>query len=368
VLPSTTDTAITTYTSLASFQYHTAFVNLGVTPKNLLFVFLTGTGGVPAGYDRIDSLAANMGYHSIGLMYPNTPSVGSLCSANSDSLCFENVRLEIIDGINRSNLINVDTTNCIEHRLIKLIQYLQTNFPSENWSQYLDNSNQLRWDKIVISGHSQGGGHAGILAKYHQVKRVVFFASPKDYNLFYNKQAAWYNGSQLTPSVDYFGFSHSADSNGSTPAQQLACYVLLGMNSFGPVVDVDTSTAPYNNSHTLTSSLTSTNPHSCVVVDNVVAVDINNIPIYRPVWYYMLDISVSTGINNYITNDSPSIFPNPANTFINIECDNGYKIYNAIGSLIWESQQSTTSIFIGDLTKGIYFLKTKSKVHRFIKN
>ncbi len=363
VLPSSTDTAIATFTSPSSNEYHTAFYNPDVVHKNLLFVFLPGTGGIPKGYDRIDSLAANMGYNSIGLMYPNSPSVGSLCGGSSDSLCFENVRLEIIDGIDHSSIVTVDTTNCIEHRLVKLLKYLQNNFPSENWAQFVDINNHILWNKIVISGHSQGGGHAGIIAKHHQVRRVVFFASPKDYNQYYNKQAAWFSGPHQTPAIDYYGFSHSGDFTGSTPVQQLACYHLFGMNSFGPLVNVDTSIFPYNNSHILTSSVSSLNAHGCVATDNQIILDINNIPVYRPVWFYMLDIPVMSGKNNYPEELKLLVYPNPFSNKISLTNTAGFEKYtllNVVGQSIWTGNNIELQDF-SNLTAGFYFLKVANK-------
>jgi hypothetical protein len=368
ILPSATDAAITTFTDPGTGQYHISAVNQGVSPRNLLFVFLPGTGGIPFGYKRIDSLAADMGYHVIGLMYPNSPSVGSLCDYNSDSLCFDNVRHEIVDGIDRSSLVSVDTTNCIEHRLRKLIQYLLLHYSAENWGQYLDNTNHIRWDKIVISGHSQGGGHAGIIAKYYQVNRVVFFASPKDYNKYYNRQAAWYKSSHLTPTNVYYGFSHTEDSTGSTFAEQFGCYQLLGMAAYGATVNADTASSPYNFSHMLTSSLPTSNAHGCVVVDGSDSLDINGVPIYKPVWTYMLINTVITGINdNQAVNHEMIIWPNPSNQTINIECQNGYQIFSANGVLLKEQKGITTQIDISDLPAGLYFLKADERTARFIK-
>ena len=368
ILPSATDAAITTFTDPGSGQYHISAVNQGVTARNLLFVFLPGTNGAPIGYKRIDSLAADMGYHVIGLMYPNSPSVGSLCDYNSDSTCFDNVRREIVDGIDRSPLVTVDTTNCIEHRLRKLIQYLQLHYPAQNWGQYLDNTNHIKWDKIVISGHSQGGGHAGIIAKYYQVNRVVFFASPKDYSKYYNRQAAWYKGSHLTPATVYYGFSHIEDSTGSTFAEQFECYQLLGMANFGATVNADTTTSPYYYTHMLTSSLPTSNAHGCVVVDGSDSLDINGIPIYKSVWTYMLGNTVISGINDKQgAKHELIIWPNPSNNTINIECLNGYQIFTATGVLLKEQKGSSSQIDISDLPAGLYFLKADDHTSRFIK-
>jgi len=136
ILPSATDVNINTFTN--TDQKHIVFLNNSVSKKNQLFIFLPGTGGNPSNIQRIDSLAANLGYHSIGLMYPNEPAIGSLCASNSDIDCYTKTRMEVIDGTDRTTLITVDRANSIENRIIKLLHYLQLQNPAENWSQFLD--------------------------------------------------------------------------------------------------------------------------------------------------------------------------------------------------------------------------------------
>lgn len=368
VLPSTTDPNINIFTNSSLGQIHIAALNASAAPRNLLFVFLPGTNGTPLGYKYLDSLAANMGYHCIGLMYPNSPSIGSLCSSNVDSLCFENVRMEIIDGIDRTSLINIDTINCIESRLIKLLKYLNVNYPSENWGQYLTSTGQIVWNKIVIGGHSQGGGHAGLIAKYHTVNRVFFLASPKDYNNYYGIQAPWYNGTHITPSSAYYGFSHNSDAVGSTPANQFLCYGLLGLSGFGGKVNVDTISAPYNYSHMLTTSIATSDAHGCVAVDNVQVLN-GGVPIFQPVWQYMLDNNINIGVQATLQEENKfNLYPNPALNILTIDFGKQTKeevcmqIYNSLGEVVLtiNTKQVKTEIDILKLNSGLYFIGQKS--------
>jgi len=62
-----------------------------------------------------------------------------------------------------------------------------------------------------------------------------------------------------------------------------------------------------------------------------------------------------------------SIYPNPTNIFINVECKNGFQILSATGQLVKQSKESTNQINISDLPTGLYFLKTNTQVGRFIK-
>ena len=69
----------------------------------------------------------------------------------------------------------------IENRTVKLLRYLEQKHPDDEWGQFLQ-GDQLAWNKIVIGGMSQGGGHA-LIATRHLVARVLCFGGPKDYSL-----------------------------------------------------------------------------------------------------------------------------------------------------------------------------------------
>lgn len=75
----------------------------------------------------------------------------------------------------------------------------------------------------------------------------------------------------------------------------------------------------------------------------------------------------TTGVYENEIKNQLSIYPNPANTFINLTCKDGYQIFDLTGSLIRQGKSSTDKIFIGDLLQGLYIIKTGTKFGRFIK-
>lgn len=79
------------------------------------------------------------------------------------------------------------------------------------------------------------------------------------------------------------------------------------------------------------------------------------------------DSSLTTGLESIRTFDNISIYPNPSNTFINIDCKNGYQIYSSTGQMVKQSNRPTTQINIADLPTGLYILRTDNKIGRFIK-
>lgn len=119
VAPQTTDPSITT-----NLNNHYVSVNRGVAQKNQLFLFFPGTDGLAFNYLQVNNTAVDLGFHAINLNYPNDEAVNTLCGGTNTNLdCYGNVRLEIKDGFDRSNLVSVNGADSIENRLIKLLIY-----------------------------------------------------------------------------------------------------------------------------------------------------------------------------------------------------------------------------------------------------
>jgi len=286
VAPQTTDPNITT-----NLNNHYVSVNRSVAQKNQLFLFFPGTGGVAFNYLQINNTAADLGFHAVNLTYPNDDAVNDLCGGfNTDLNCYGNVRLETKDGVDRSNLISVNRPNSIENRLIKLLIHLRNTAPNQDWGQFLLNDNAINWSKVIVSGHSQGGGHAGIIGRFHSVVRVVMFAA-MDFNGATNSVANWIALPNSTPNATtpdkFFGFSHQRDEMVNYTRLSTRVWTAYGMNNFGAIANVDIINPPYNNTHSLTSNAECANFHGCIAVDARLVLQ-NGAPVYKPVWEYLL--------------------------------------------------------------------------------
>jgi hypothetical protein len=288
VAPQTTDPQID-----RNLQNHYIAINPGAAAKNQLFLFFPGTGGTPFNQQEINNTAADLGFHAIGLNYPNDEAVNELCGgANVDLDCYARLRLEVKDGIDRTNLVNVTRPNSIENRLIKLLIYLRTERPQENWRQYLIDDSTINWTRVVVSGHSQGGGHAGIIARFHPVARAVMFAAMDFNGATGGAPANWIAQPNTTPNAStadkFWGFSHRRDERVNFLLLANSVWTAYGMPPFGALVNVDNSSPPFNNTHSLTSNIECENFHGCVAVDARLVRDQNGVPIYKPVWQYLL--------------------------------------------------------------------------------
>lgn len=280
VAPLQTDPAIST-----DLENHVAInPQPAVTPRGKLFVFLPATGGIPVRYLAIQRLGAARGYHSIGLNYPNAVSVGELCVFSDDVHCHGKVRREVITGEDSSPLGSVLPANSIVNRLQKLLSHLHQQFPNEGWGQYLD-QDQIVWSKITLAGHSQGGGHAGMMSKLFAMDRAVYFSSPVDWRVPGNEPASWTALANVTAASRQYGFLHLQD----TAALIGGDWAAMGLDAFGAVTLVENVSSSFGSSHQFATNLTlsSGTPHNSTVLDSDTPLAGNGTPLFQAVWQHL---------------------------------------------------------------------------------
>jgi len=278
VLPAATDSRITSFSG--DGYEHASYFNSTVQARGQLVVFIPGTGG--KGGDAalgFCTLAASKGFHVVTLSYPSNVSM-SVFHDSSDPDAFLKARNNIIHGKPPFQRLNTGVPNSIQSRLHLLLRYLAANFPGEQWAQFLAPNGVIEWSRLILSGQSQGGGHAALMAKQHQVAKVLMFGSPKDFNIHFNQPARWFADPSATPLERFFSFVHSQDEgHGCTYAQQLENYRALGLMPKYAVVNVDETAAPYGHNRLLTTKRAAKNPHGAPIGD----------AFYRPVWEYLLE-------------------------------------------------------------------------------
>ncbi len=273
--PSETDARI------ASFNDpHMSWVPTTSQRKQLL-VFLPGTFGKPRERFPLAETAAALGYHVISLMYPDDVAAQVACSKSDNPDAHMTFRLALIQGGNYGDM-RISQADSIENRLTKLLIYLTAKQPNSGWEQYLDKDKKIDWQKIAVSGHSQGGGHAYVISKFHKVARVITFGSPKDYSFYFNRPAKGFDSDTRTPLDRYFAFNHVKDPKGPY-AREVEILQQIGLTKLG-VAMVD-NTVNYNHAHVLFTDVPINGSNPNLYHGSVLNADL---PVCLPVWRYML--------------------------------------------------------------------------------
>ena len=248
VLPHVTDEAIQISTT-----FHLAYVDTRTFLQAKLFVFLGGTGSASQNYLSICKTATSLGYHVINLSYLNTIN-GQVCKSQSNSTCFANYHEEVIFGGTQSDLVKVSASNSINNRILKLLQYLHKLNPNNGWGQFYEGS-ELEYSKFVLSGHSQGGGHAAYLAQKYSVDRVVMFSSPNDYSDAADQPASWCRNDFATEVNRFYSLVHKRDDTFAL-TKQYAIWKDMGM-----LTAIDTSSADSSNYSSFKALITNFQPN-----------------------------------------------------------------------------------------------------------
>jgi hypothetical protein len=265
---------------------HYVAFNQNIKHRPQLFLCLNGSFGKPGQQKLFLREVVNLGYLAINLNYPNDWTIANLCQNSKNLDCHRNKRKAIIYGQDNARKITITTANSLENRLSKLLLFLAKNVSQIPWLNYL-NSHQIKWESVIIAGHSQGGGHAALIAKENLVSRVIMLASPADYNQYNHQMASWLSAPQATPSDRFYGFVHAKD---PAYAKIIKAWDLLGLSNHGDLINVDRVQISNLNSHQLVTVKSPKNLgrfHGSVFNDHHTPISIDGQPIYKNVWQYL---------------------------------------------------------------------------------
>ncbi len=275
-LPSATDQRIKSFD-----DPHMSWLPEGPA-RNQLLVFLPGTGGKPRSQFPFANTAAELGYHVIFLMYPDDLAAQAACGKSKEPEAHPQFRLALIRGGQLNPKRHIERAESIENRLIQLLKYLSAKQPAAHWGQFLDGKTQPEWSKLAVAGHSQGGGHAFVIGKFHEVARVIMFGSPKDYSFYFKRPATGFDTNTKTPITRFFAFNHVRDNgNGCNHDQQREIFKQMGLLKLG-VLDVDKANLDAEHAHVLYTDvdIQGARFHGSVLNENL--------PVRARVWKYML--------------------------------------------------------------------------------
>ena len=239
------------------------------------------------GYNKdLFNRIADYGFNSIQVHYANG-WFGKLYSGPppADDLFLSKIRLEAAIGEDASKAVDIPKPDSIMERSYQFVRWLDKENPRGSWKQFLTRDGKgLQWDKVVLSGISHGSTTAARMAKQVKVDRVVLFSGPRDQ--FEN----WQKLPSATPGNRYFVFSHVLD-DGWSGDHYRRSWQLMDLQKYGPIVNVDKSSPPYENTRRLTTDGDvkgdHNRAHNCVIPGGSAVKDGAGMPVHENVWRYL---------------------------------------------------------------------------------
>ena len=158
-----------------------------------LVLLLNGSGGSPGEmvFDpgrNLFTAAAESGHHVLALAYRSDLAVAEMCGPRPE--CYAPTRSTQLTGVFQTgadgSLADIREDEGVIPRLDQALRALHTTRPDAGWSAFIGNAtasaaaDRIAWQRVIVSGHSQGGGHAAYLGKLFAVVRVVQFSSTCD--------------------------------------------------------------------------------------------------------------------------------------------------------------------------------------------
>ena len=257
-----------------------ATVDTRVQPQGKLVIWLMGHNATL--FDRV----SGYGLHAIQVHYANGwfGKFGDAAPPGDDKFLGK-IRLEAATGEDFSPVVNIPKPDGLMERSVQFVKWLAKNNPPGHWEFFLtDDQTDLRWERVIIAGSSHGSTTAARFAKHVKVDRVVMFCGPRD------QLETWQALPSATPANRYFGFSHVLD-GGWSGDHYCRSWELLGLQQFGPLVNVDKAAPPFGNTRRLITNADvkgdAKRAHSSVTPGGAAVKDASGKFIHEAVWRYL---------------------------------------------------------------------------------
>lgn len=217
-----------------------AEVDTRVKSRGKLVIWLMGNNS------ELFKRLSSYGMHSIGVHYARGWFSQLHDKNDKDLEHIGKIRLEAATGKDFSTFVNIAHPDGMMERSFQFVKWLAKNNPQGKWEYFLTKDGKgLRWEDVIVTGSSHGSTTAARFAKHVKVSRVVMFSGPRD------QTQTWQSLPSATPENRFFGFTHVLDTG--WPDHYHRSWKMLGLEKFGPLVNVDSTAAPYKNSRMLIS-------------------------------------------------------------------------------------------------------------------
>lgn len=256
-----------------------AVVDTSVPTKGQLVLWLMGYG------EDLASRVTSYGLHYMQVSYANRWFSTLTKEQHDHGDTIGRIRLEAATGEDHSPLVAIARPDSMEERAYQFVRALSEEKAPGDWGQFLSEDGKgLAWEKVILSGSSHGSTTSARLGIHRRVARVVMFSGPRD------QTERWQALPSATPKNRFFGFTHVLDT-GWTGDHYCRSWQLLGLQDFGPVVNVDKTSVPFLKSRRLITdadvSGDSKRAHGASVPGRSAVKDADGKFIHEEVWRYL---------------------------------------------------------------------------------
>jgi len=189
--------------------------------RGTLVVVLNGSGQSPSllmidPNQNLFNAALESGNHVLAVAYRSDVALVTMCSDQPG--CYGPSRRTMVTGAfnsgSHSSLADIREDEGIVSRIDQALRTLAAARPQSGWSTFISSAtaaavaDRIAWQRIIVSGHSQGGGHAAYIGKMFPVSRVVQFSATCD--AASGVPAPWTDansGWATSPATAFYGFS-----------------------------------------------------------------------------------------------------------------------------------------------------------------
>jgi hypothetical protein len=261
-------------------DFENASVDTRVAPGGKLVIWLMGHN--KALFERLNSY----GLHAIQVHYANGwfSKFGKEPPPPDDKFLGK-IRLEAATGEDFSDVVSIPKPDGIMERAFQFVKWLAKENPQGKWDYFLNaDKSGINWDRVIVSGASHGATTSARFAIHQKVDRVVMFCGPRD------QYETWQGLPSATPTNRFFGFSHVLD-GGWKGDHYCRSWLQLGLNKYGPIVNVDREKPPYHNTRRLITDADVKNDanraHGSVTPGGAAVKDGAGKYIHEDVWRYL---------------------------------------------------------------------------------
>lgn len=218
-----------------------------------------GTGNRAGHLGAVGEFCIERGFHVLAVAAFADYDVGI-----GDADFYGDARRQVFDGVEHTSKgafaeIKMVPADGVAQRTQMALQYLQQQYPEEDWGYYLQADGAVRWSDVVFTGISHGGSNAARFGMLVRASKVVSIAGPRDNSCGSLDTAAcadtlaatWLSDTPSTPIERFFGFTGGWDEQ---HPQHLFAMQRLGY--VGAPSELNGQQPPYGGSHRLVADAT----------------------------------------------------------------------------------------------------------------